>query len=173
MVNTQESLVRPKVLNSFHNNYEPSSLNYMSSKLEQSKIPFKYSDNNINKLNNINKENNNILSVNNKKSEKDPSNDNNIKKIFNKKSQNILNNAINLDANPLTNKSIYRLLLFHIFHFFLPEKKKYKYQIHYMDRKIFKKKLDIYNYLNLLNRVDFLFEQILKNKNKKEKITNN
>ena len=165
MINSQRNLVSTKIINSFNDNYENSNINYMSSKNEQSKTPFKYADNNINIVNNINKQNNNILSIKNKENEKNLTN--HIKIIMNKENNNDLSNIINLNLNSIKNKSKYRLLFLYIFHFFLSEKKKYEYQINYMNRRTFKKKLDIYNYLTLLKRIDFLFIQIQRCKTKK------
>ena len=166
MINFQGNSVRTNILNSFNDNYEISSVNSINNKNEQSKIPFKYNYNNINILYNINKDSNNVLSIVNKRNEK-CQNYNKIKEIINKEDHNNLTNLIDLDINSSKNKSVYRLLLFYIFHFFLPEKRKYKYQVNYMNRKTFKKKLDIYNYLNLMKRVDFLFVQLQMCKNKK------
>ena len=166
MINTKENLVKRKSLSYFINKYNFSNVNYMNNYYnEQSKILFKNHDNNINILNINSKENNNVLS--NKENEMKQSIDHNIKKIINKERNNKLNKVINLDINPSKSQPIYRPLLLYIFRFFLTEKKKYEYQINNMNRKVFKKRLDIYNYLNLLKRVDFLFEQIIKSKNKK------
>ena len=167
MVNNNGNSVKTKVINTISENFDFSNANYINNKNEQSKLPFKFSENNINILNIISKENNNIFSLN-KENEIYKSNDNPIKKILNIERSN-KNNIINLSINSSSkNKSIYRLFLLHFFHFFLPEKRKYEYQINYMNRKTFKKKLDVYNYLNLLKRVDFLFVQIMVNKIKKQ-----
>ena len=84
-----------------------------------------------------------------------------------KESNSKLNNVISLNEKFSKNEKIYKFLFLYIFHFLLPKKKKYQYKINYMNRKTFKKKLDIYNYLNLLTRVEFLFVQLQKYKNKK------
>ena len=162
MLNTQGNLIRTKIINSISENYDFSKINYINNKSELSKLPFKYSDNNLNFLNNINKENNNELSINNK----EQSYDINIKNIVKKESNNKLNNIVNLDIKSSKKKSVYRSLLLYVFHFFLPEKKKYEFQINFMNQKTFKKKLDIYNYINLMKRVDSLFVQVQKCRNK-------
>ena len=166
MLNTQGNQVVGKITNFYNDNYMSSVDNYMNIKNELSKLPFKYSDNNINILNSISKENNNVLSIN-KENQNNKSIANNIKKIMDKESNSKLNNVISLNEKFSKNEKIYKFLFLYIFHFLLPKKKKYQYKINYMNRKTFKKKLDIYNYLNLLTRVEFLFVQLQKYKNKK------
>ena len=166
MINTQGNLSPIKITNPLNDKYEHLNANIMDNKEEQSKTPFKYADNNINILNNNIKRNNYLLPRTNKENGTALPNDNTIKNTINKENNKKLNNIINLDANSSKKKSIYSLLLLYIFHFFLREKKKYRYQINYMNRKTFKKKLDIYNYLTLMKRVDFLFLQLQRCKNK-------
>ena len=139
-----------------------------NSKFDFSKKSLKFLDNS-NSNNNILVNNNIIKSVSrlskfNKKNELFFSENNNFKKEFSKNNSKKMKNAIRLNLNASNNKSIYRLLFLYIFHFFLSENKKHEYQINLMNRRTFKKKLDVFYYLNLLRRVDLLFIQLQKRK---------
>ena len=137
-------------------------------KIESSNINLNFLNSNKLSLNNIYKENNNMIirNVNQnigiqfKKENQSQKENSEIKK------ENSYNKAINFKNNK---KPLYRLLFYQILNCILPEKAKTEYKIDYMNRKAIQKKLDIYNYLNLLKRVDMLFVQIqiynMKNKN--------
>ena len=60
----------------------------------------------------------------------------------------------------------YKLLFIHCLHCLLTKNKKLRYAINSRKMKIFKKKLDIHNYLNLQNKFDLLFIRINKGKMK-------
>ena len=115
-------------------------------------------------INNVNKVSNNMIISNLsnknqndfKKENKSPKGNPEIKNI------NSNNKIINFNKDK---KSLYILLLYHIFHCLLFGKEKMKYNIDYMNKKALQKKLDIYNYLNLLKRVDILLGNKAKNKN--------
>ena len=130
--------------------------NNSSNKIESSNINLKMLNNNISK------ENNNMIIKNlNQKKENRLS-----KEIIEIQKENINTKAIDFSNN--NKKYFYSLLLYYIFHCLLPEKKKILHKISRMNRKTLQKKLDVYNYLHLLKRVDMLFMQIqeykLKNK---------
>ena len=78
---------------------------------------------------------------------------------------------VNYNNNNKNKKPIYKFLFFRIFHYILPEKQKIEYKANDMNRKSLMKKLDIYNYLNLIKQVDSFYLHIqkrnIRNKNMK------
>ena len=165
------------------NNYQ----NYINSckcRLDGSNINFKVLNYNLgyhsNLISKTNKENSNCINKSNNIKVKDKeigSSLNIIKKEIGKENKDSkdfskkIDDIIEYNRNTTYKFSTilkYKLLFIHCFHCLLTKKNKILFSINSAKMKIFKKKLDIHNYLNLQNKLNLLFMQI-----KKEKMINN
>ena len=141
------------ISNNFNNRVESSYTNLKIMNINKNNL------NNINIIN-INKEENILVNENAvKKKEK------NLNTLFNNINGEIINNKIILNQkNNYSNngnshfnrRNIYKLLMYHIFRCFLSKNKKLDYKKNIINLKTFQKKMDIYNYLLLLKKLDLL-----------------
>ena len=160
------SFLRLKTNNNTNNSELHHVFNDYGERIESSYVQLRMLNNNKTFFNNINKENKNIINIENKNKKNESENKENHVKFDN--SVIIKKNHKKVVSNN-NQKSIYKLLFFHIFRCMLPKKAKIEYKVNLMNRKSVQKKLDIRNYLNLIKQVDELCIQIqkckIKNKN--------
>ena len=148
-------LISNLINNSYNNRMEPSNLHLNIINVNKNSL------NNIN-INNINERKNILINKNEEKNK-----EKNLISLSNYiNEENLSNNKVLLNkidyynnndaSNQFKTNNIYKLLIFHIFRCFLSKNKKLEYKKNLANKQTFLEKMDIYNYLILLKKVDLL-----------------